>query len=136
MSVPISDLVQLLRSLEPVLNPGAWAFATLPGGVVPAGLEPVVTVREREGLTVVVPEAEAAAQGLPVLFRAAWITLLVHSDLQSVGLTAAFAAALGRAEISCNVVAGACHDHLFVPLEQAEAAMAALKELQRRYQPM
>jgi hypothetical protein len=136
MSVPISDLAQLLRSLEPVLNPGAWAFATLADGVVPAGLEPVVTVREREGLTVVVPAATAEAHGLPVLLRAAWVTLLVHSDLQSVGLTAAFAAALGRAGISCNVVAGAYHDHLFVPLDQAEAALAALKELQRRYQTM
>jgi uncharacterized protein len=53
------------------------------------------------------------------------------SDLQAVGLTAAFATALGRAGISCNVVAGAQHDHLFVPVEQAGRAMAELQGLQR-----
>lgn len=66
-----------------------------------------------------------------MLFRAAWITLTVHSDLQAVGFTAAFAGALGRAGISCNVVAGAFHDHIFVPVEQAQEALAALKALQR-----
>ncbi len=54
---------------------------------------------------------------MPILFRSAWITLTVHSDLQAVGLTAAFAAALAQADIPCNVVAGAYHDHLFVPVE-------------------
>jgi hypothetical protein len=48
-----------------------------------------------------------------------------------VGLTAAFAHALGQAGISCNVVAGAYHDHIFVPYEQAERAMEALIGLQR-----
>ena len=69
---------------------------------------------------------------LPVLFRAAWISLHVHSDLQAVGLTAAFANALGSVGISCNVIAGAYHDHIFVPLEKAQAAMQALQDLQLR----
>ena len=55
----------------------------------------------------------------------------VHSDLNAVGLTAAFASALGGAGISCNVVAGAYHDHLFVPVERADDAMRALRSLQR-----
>lgn len=55
---------------------------------------------------------------------------MVHSDLQAVGLTAAFAAALGRDAISCNVVAGHSHDHIFVPWEQASVAMSALQALQ------
>ena len=91
----------------------------------------VVTVAEAEGLTLVLPEQQAVDAGLSVLFRAAWITLTVHSDLQAVGLTAAFAGALGRAGVSCNVVAGAYHDHIFVPAEQASRAMAALRELQQ-----
>lgn len=77
------------------------------------------------------PQAQAASAGLQVLFLAAWITLTVHSDLQAVGLTAAFASALGQAGISCNVVAGAFHDHIFVPVEQAQQALAALKTLQQ-----
>jgi hypothetical protein len=69
------------------------------------------------------------------VFRAAWITLTVHSDLQAVGLTAAFAGVLGRAGIGCNVVAGAYHDHIFVPLELAQSAMTALKALQQGSTP-
>ncbi|HCH64870.1 MAG TPA: acetyltransferase, partial [Deltaproteobacteria bacterium] len=68
--------------------------------------------------------------GLSVLFRAAWITLTVHSDLQAVGLTAAVASALTAVGVSCNVVAGAHHDHLFVPEGMADRAMAALRDLQ------
>jgi hypothetical protein len=81
-------------------------------------------------LTLVVPEKQAIARGLPVIFRCAWITLNVHSDLNAVGLTAAFAKALGDAGISCNVVAGAYHDHIFVPVESAQRAMAAIRNLQ------
>jgi hypothetical protein len=88
-------------------------------------------VREQEGLTLVVPEEQAVAAGVPVLFRAAWISLTVHSDLAAIGLTAAFSSALGGAGISCNVVAGAFHDHIFVPVEQAEHALAVLRTLQR-----
>jgi uncharacterized protein len=56
--------------------------------------------------------------------------LTVNSALEAVGLTAAFATALGNSGISCNVVAGACHDHIFVPLELADAAMHVLHLLQ------
>jgi len=132
MDQPVADLNQLLRTMEPVLNEGVWVYALLPAGTDPGALEPAVTVREPEGLTVVVPEGTAQAHGLAILFRAAWITLRVHSDLEAVGLTAAFAGELGRAGISCNVVAGACHDHLFVPADQAGAAVEALRALQRR----
>jgi hypothetical protein len=88
-------------------------------------------MREVEGITLVVPEEQALAHGLPVMFRCAWITLNVHSDLNAVGLTAAFAGALGRDGISCNVVAGAYHDHIFVPIETANEALRSLQKLQQ-----
>jgi hypothetical protein len=59
----------------------------------------------------------------------------VHSDLQAVGLTAAVAAALTQANISCNVVAAAHHDHIFVPIESGNEAVAVLQALQQRSQP-
>jgi len=132
LSTPSSDLNHLLRTLDPVLHEGVYAFACLPAGTDLRGLEPLATVQEDEGLTVVLREATALAQPVPILFRAAWITLRVHSDLQAVGLTAAFSQALATAGISCNILAGAHHDHLFVPVDEAARAMAVLRNLQRR----
>lgn len=116
--------------MEPVLHDGTWAYCVVPLGIDLASLSPVAMVTEAEGLTLVLPEKQALAAGLAVHFRAAWITLTVHSDLQAVGLTAAFATALGQAGISCNVVAGTFHDHLFVPVERAQEALATLRRLQ------
>jgi hypothetical protein len=131
MTQPISNLTTLLRSMEPVLHEGIYAYCTVPHNAQIAAFTPVVTVREREGMTLVVPEEQAVAAGLPVLFRTAWISLTVHSDLEAVGLTAAFSSALGQAGISCNVVAGAFHDHLFVPFAQAQKALQVLRALQQ-----
>jgi hypothetical protein len=130
-SGPVADLAQLLRSLRPALNPGVYAFASVPAGTDVSALRPIATFREAEGLTIVVEEQLARQAGVRILFRAAWLTLTVHSDLQAVGLTAAVATALTRANISCNVIAAAFHDHIFVPVEAAEAALAVLQALQR-----
>jgi len=130
MAEPITDLAELLRSMRPTLNPGVYAFVSLPHGTGAEPLQPIATFREPEGLSVIVDERAVA--GRPVLFRSAWITLAVHSDLAAVGLTAAVAAALASAGISCNVVAAAFHDHLFVPVAFAEAAMSVLTALAAR----
>jgi hypothetical protein len=126
------DLALLLQTLAPELNPGVQVFARLPLDADLAGLAPLASFREAEGLTVVLDEASAIRAGLPVLFRAAWITLAVHSDLAAVGLTAAVAGALAEAGIPCNVLAAATHDHLFVPVDSAQAAVARLQTLQRQ----
>jgi len=90
----------------------------------------VAVMREREGISVVMTEADAVRQGVPHEFRSSWITLTVTSALDAVGLTAGFAKALGDAQISCNVIAGHHHDHLFVPVESTDAALTALRSLQ------
>lgn len=126
----IADLKQLLAHMQPELDPGRYAFVALPADVTVDPAHVVASVREQEGLSVVLPEQVALDLGLPIAFTTAWITLTVHSDLAAVGLTAAFSGALGRAGISCNVVAGTHHDHLFVPVEQARHAMDVLARLQ------
>lgn len=131
-SAPISDLAVLLASMRPQLHAGAWAWCALPPGTSTDGVDAIATMREAEGTTVVVDEARAVARGWPVTFRSAWITLSVHSDLAAVGLTAAFGRALADAGIACNVIAGVHHDHLFVPVDRAADAMAALQALQAR----
>ena len=122
-------LATLLRSMSPQLNDGDYVFCTLPDHRIPAGCEAIGSFREQEGLTVILERAQAVRLGLGFDYVAAWITLNVHSALQAVGLTAAFSGALGQAGISCNVMAGYYHDHLFVGLEDAGRAMDVLQQL-------
>lgn len=124
------DLARLLRGLRPSLNPGRFVFTTVPGPV-PPGVSPVVTVAEAEGVTLVLPQHEADAAGLGYNYVAGWITLRVTSALDAVGLTAAVAGELARAGLSCNVVAGYHHDHLFVPYDRAAEAAARLEAVAR-----
>lgn len=63
---------------------------------------------------------------------AGWLVLRVRSALDAVGLTAAVAQELAGAGVSCNVVAGFHHDHLFVPYEGVDHAMELLEALSRR----
>lgn len=125
------DLRTLLATMSPQLNPGEYVYTVAPDGRVPAGVRPVVTVAEDEGLTLVVPRQDADRAGLAYDYVAGWITLRVHSALEAVGLTAAVAEALARNGISCNVVAGFHHDHLFVPHADASRARDALEMLSR-----
>ncbi len=123
------DLATLVASMAPVLRPDPFVVATVDDAATLGDLVPDATIREDEGLTVVLPQTDADRLGLSYDFVAAWITLRVHSALDAVGLTAAFSAALARAGLSCNVLAGFHHDHLLVPWEDRDAALAALRAL-------
>ena len=127
----MTDLEEMLRTLTVSVRPDRYTF--LSTEEVPAlgdGVAAVLT--EAEGTTVVTTVARAEAEGWPVDFEAAWLTLDVHSALEAVGLTAAFSAALGAAEIPCNVLAGFHHDHLLVPADRADEAVAVLEGLRDR----
>lgn len=126
-----SNLSRLLATLEPVRVPGIFAYVTLPAGhdCPPAGA--IATLREPEGWSAILPAGMAAARGLAPTMLCGWITLRLHSPLNAVGLTAAFASALAKRDIPCNVVAGTRHDHLFVPIFRVYSAMDALRSLQK-----
>jgi len=130
MSEPISNLNELLRHMTPELLPGAYVYVVWPRDVAQPDVPIAATIDEAEGLTLVVAEQHASGLDRPILFRAAWITLLVHSDLSACGLTAAVSKTLADEGIACNVIAGAFHDHLLVPVDTADRALAALKRLQ------
>jgi hypothetical protein len=122
-----TDLAVLLASMSPELHAGSYVFVVGDG---PGAREhAVVTVVEPEGTTLVLPRERADELGLPYAFVASWITLRVHSALDAVGLTAAFATALTHEGISANVVAGYYHDHLFVPEDRRDDALRALRRL-------
>lgn len=126
------DLARLLAGLTPTLAEEPYVFAAAPDAAgVDRHLEspPFAQVRETEGVTWVLPRAQADRAGLPYDFVAGRITLEVASALDAVGLTAALAGRLAEAGIACNVIAGRHHDHLFVPLAQADRALALLRQL-------
>ena len=54
----------------------------------------VLIFKEQEGNTLIIKKELADSFGLKYSFIASWITLTVHSSLESVGLTAAFSKAL------------------------------------------
>jgi uncharacterized protein len=120
------NLLTLLRTMNPHLRPTPIAFAQAP--TIPA--EAVGTFCEDEGLTVLLPAADADRLRLPYSYVAAWITLTVESDLDAVGFLAAITERLAAANISCNVVSAVHHDHLFVPFEQGAEAVRILRSLQ------
>ena len=127
-----TQLPALLSSMSPELHSGEYVFTSIPDAAVPAGAAPVVTVAEEEGLTMVLRKKDADRLGLGYDYVAGWITLRVHSALEAVGLTAAVSAALAREGVSCNVVAGFYHDHLFVPHDSAAQAVRLLEDLALR----
>lgn len=125
----LTNFDELLKSMQPLLRRGDYVY-TFVGHATVSTLPPhEALVREPEGITLVMRREDADAADLSYDFVAGWITLTVHSALDAVGLTAAFATALGEAGISCNVLAGFYHDHLLVPRAQVGAAMDALGEL-------
>ena len=124
-------LAQLLREMQPRLHVGTYAYCTVPTDSVPP--QAIGSFRESEGLTVILSLQDANATGLTPRFLAAWITLHVHSPLEAVGLTAAVARTLADANIPCNVVAACHHDHLFVPVDQAQVALEILERLSAQY---
>jgi hypothetical protein len=125
----MKDLDRALASLD-ATQQGMYVFATV--SEIPEGLAPFATIAEDEGTTVVVAEDQARDAGLPLDERFARITLGVHSALDSIGLTATIAQTLASRSISCNVIAGYFHDHLFVQAERVTEATEALAELTRQ----
>ena len=113
--VPVGDLAGMLAGMAPLLDARRWSFVVGDGGGAPD--EAFAIIREDEGTTAIVPDPAGDF---------ARITLTVHSALDGVGLTAAVAGALAERGIACNVVAGFHHDHLFVPWQRREDALAAL----------
>jgi uncharacterized protein len=123
----ISDLAVLLRSMRPALHEAPYGYVTVPTGQGVAGT--FARIAEDEGDTLIAESAVLAVAGLAPGPLWARISLTVHSDLAAVGLTAAFAQALGDRGISANVVAGFYHDHIFVGWERRHDAVRALQEL-------
>ena len=121
----------LIRSMKPVLNEGEFVFCTFADTAQIDLSKAICVFKEQEGISVILPKSVADDNNFNYSYISSWITLLVHSSLEAVGLTAAVSAALAKENISCNTVAGFHHDHIFVAKKDAERAMRVLQNLVR-----
>ena len=128
-----SNLALLIRGMRPKLNEGEYVFASLLDINAIDRQSTLFEFKEKEGVTIVVERSKADELNLKYEFVASWITLMVHSALEAVGLTAAFAQALTKHNISCNVVAGYYHDHIFVDVKDAKKAIGVLELLSQEF---
>lgn len=124
-----TDLPKLIKGMKPELNEGEYVYCIAASKAQAVALDPLCYFLEKEGVTVILPRNKADALKIPYSTICAWITLTVHSSLEAVGLTAAVSKSLTEANISCNVVAAFYHDHIFIPVKDAERALHVLKEL-------
>ncbi|GAA6152257.1 ACT domain-containing protein [Pseudoteredinibacter isoporae] len=130
-----AQLSVLLSSMEPKLQTGRWVFTTIATEKLPSVLDKIPAkelqslYQEAEGCSLILSEAQAEYLDLDASDAFAAISLSIHSSLEAVGLTAAISTALAKEGISANVVAAYFHDHIYVPIDKAEAAMACLAGL-------
>lgn len=134
----LTDLRQLLQSMEPTADTELYRFCSAAHFHANWAEQAFACVKEAQGWTYVLaerylPESTDLADVRHDLqvsnkpYRR--ITLQVHSSLEAVGLTAAVSTVLATHQISCNMLAGFYHDHLFVPQEHAELALQLLVQL-------
>ena len=109
-----SDLNKLIKGLSPKLNDGEYVFTSIKNIELLNTSEVICTFKEKEGFTLILERSRADQLGLKYNFIASWIALEVHSSLNAVGLTSLVTTELANNEISCNVIAGYYHDHIFV----------------------
>ncbi|CUH19499.1 hypothetical protein JSE7799_00481 [Jannaschia seosinensis] len=121
----MADTTAMIANMSPRRIEGTFVFATSEDPDLREAA--IATMRETEGMSLILPLSAARAAGLDASAPLAWIALDVHSALDGVGLTAAVADTLAGGGIACNIVAGHHHDHIFVPERDAERAVELLR---------
>lgn len=127
------NLRTLIKEMEPILNIGEYVFTTVSNIDAVSRSATIFEFKEKEGITLVLEKAKADELNLSYQYVASWITLKVHSSLEAVGLTAAFSNELMKCNISCNVVAGFYHDHIFVDKKDGERTVKILTAFSKNY---
>jgi hypothetical protein len=141
MTGPTRDTIKetgaMISGMAPALDPATYAFVTTRDPVRARDAAPraLATFREDEGLSLILPLATAQDMAFADPLPMARITLTVQSALDGTGLTAAVATALAAQGIPCNMVAAFHHDHVFVPADMADSALATLTTLAAQGSP-
>lgn len=122
------NLQKLIANMEPILNEGEYVFVVTSSTHIPREIT-ICEMKEKEGTTMILSKEDADNYGLQYDYIASWITLNIHSSLEAVGLTATISTELAKNEISCNVIAGFYHDHIFVDKKDGIKAIGVLTKL-------
>jgi uncharacterized protein len=126
-----TDLATLTRNMQPRLALGSFVYCCVKDRSDLRLCEPLATIVEPEGLTVVLHKPDADALGLPYVFESRLITLMVRSNLSAIGFLAVIANVLAAAGIPCNAMSGYHHDHVLVPVEAGQRTLDVLEMLTR-----